>query len=94
MEQPDVSAPGINILAAWSPKIPPSVFGEDNSSVLWNFNSGTSMSCPHVSGVIALLKSAHPQWSPAAIRSALMTTGDRSLATFSMYIYIINYYRR
>ncbi|KAI3461910.1 hypothetical protein Pfo_018573 [Paulownia fortunei] len=72
--KPDVSAPGINILAAWPPNIPPSVFPGDERSVDWNFDSGTSMSCPHVSGVVALLKSAYPHWSPAAIRSALMTT--------------------
>ncbi|CAA2957179.1 subtilisin-like protease [Olea europaea subsp. europaea] len=72
--KPDISAPGINILAAWPPNISPTVFSTDIRSVDWNFQSGTSMSCPHVTGIIALIKSAHPDWSPAAIRSALITS--------------------
>ncbi|KAL8159536.1 hypothetical protein V2J09_001073, partial [Rumex salicifolius] len=76
--KPDLAAPGINILAAWPPTISPTQLPHqiDGRSVQWNLLSGTSMSCPHTAGIVALLKSAHPNWSPAAIRSALMTTAD------------------
>lgn len=72
--KPDMVAPGVNILAAWSGVIGPSSLPTDRRRVKFNILSGTSMSCPHVSGVAALLKAKHPEWSPAAVKSALMTT--------------------
>ncbi|XP_050232690.1 subtilisin-like protease SBT1.5 [Mercurialis annua] len=72
--KPDVIAPGLNILAAWPDKVGPSSVPTDTRSTEFNILSGTSMACPHVSGLAALLKAAHSDWSPAAIRSALMTT--------------------
>lgn len=72
--KPDLIAPGVNILAGWSGKVGPTGLSVDTRHVSFNIISGTSMSCPHVSGLAALLKGAHPEWSPAAIRSALMTT--------------------
>ncbi|CAH8364053.1 unnamed protein product [Eruca vesicaria subsp. sativa] len=76
--KPDLIAPGVNILAAWTSAAGPTGLPSDPRRVEFNIISGTSMSCPHVSGLAALLKSAHPEWSPAAIRSALMTTAYRS----------------
>ena len=73
--QPDLTAPGVDILAAWSPVSPPSIYYDDTRSVNFNIISGTSMSCPHASAAAAYVKAAHPYWSPAAIKSALMTTG-------------------
>ncbi|CAL9198665.1 subtilisin-like protease SBT4.3 [Musa acuminata AAA Group] len=72
--KPDISAPGVEILAAWSPEASMSSYPNDTRSVMYNIISGTSMACPHVTGAAAFLKSFHPEWSPAAIMSALMTT--------------------
>ncbi|KAD3640887.1 hypothetical protein R6Q59_003557 [Mikania micrantha] len=72
--KPDIIAPGVNILAGWSGAVGPTGLPDDPRRVEFNIISGTSMSCPHVSGLAALLKAAHQDWSPAAIRSALMTT--------------------
>lgn len=76
MLQPDIAAPGVDILAAWSPLSPVSQLEGDNRMVPYNIISGTSMACPHASGAAAYIKSYHPTWSPAAIKSALMTTGN------------------
>lgn len=72
--KPDMIAPGVDILAAWPDTVSPSQLAEDTRRSEFNILSGTSMSCPHVSGLAALLKAAHPDWSPAMIKSALMTT--------------------
>lgn len=66
MIQPDVAAPGVHILAAVPPHSP---------GIAFEFLSGTSMAAPHVSGIVALLKSLHSDWSPAVIKSAIVTTG-------------------
>ncbi|KAI5571029.1 hypothetical protein BDE02_11G066800 [Populus trichocarpa] len=72
--KPDITAPGVNILAAWSGATAPSKLYEDKRLVRYNIISGTSMACPHVAAAAALLRAIHPEWSSAAIRSALMTT--------------------
>ncbi|XP_021856479.2 subtilisin-like protease SBT1.1 [Spinacia oleracea] len=72
--KPDITTPGVNILAAWPPTISPTELKNDNRRVQFNIVSGTSMSCPHLSGIAALVKSVHKDWSPAAIKSAIMTS--------------------
>ncbi|POO02848.1 Subtilase [Trema orientale] len=72
--KPDITAPGVNIIAAYTEATSPSGLDFDKRRVSYNVESGTSMSCPHVSGVVGLLKTLHPDWSPAAIRSAIMTS--------------------
>ncbi|KAL8230952.1 hypothetical protein R6Q57_000730 [Mikania cordata] len=72
--KPDIIAPGVDILAAWTGKNSPTYLRDDPRRVEFNIISGTSMACPHVSGIAVLIKMAHPKWSPAAIQSALMTT--------------------
>ncbi|KAB1199443.1 Subtilisin-like protease [Morella rubra] len=73
--KPDVLAPGTLVLAAWPSKLKMEK-GWRTFYSRYNILSGTSMACPHASGVAALLKGAHPEWSPSGIRSAIMTTAN------------------
>jgi len=67
--KPDLTAPGVSILAGFSPDAANAEQGE-----FFGYLSGTSMSTPHVAGIAALLLEANPDWSPAALRSAMMTS--------------------
>ncbi|CAA7032245.1 unnamed protein product [Microthlaspi erraticum] len=80
--KPDVTAPGQEILAANSLKALPFY---DNTHVKYTIESGTSMSCPHVAGVAAYVKTFHPKWSPSMIKSAIMTTAWSLNASESGY---------
>ncbi|XP_010532549.1 PREDICTED: subtilisin-like protease SBT4.2 isoform X2 [Tarenaya hassleriana] len=64
--KPDITAPGVNIIAAYSPEV--------EQKLEYYFSTGTSMSCPHIAGVAAYVKTVHPDWSASAIKSAIMTT--------------------
>ncbi len=70
--KPDVTAPGVQILAGQTP----TPFSSDGGppGQLYQAISGTSMSSPHVAGSALLLRALHPEWTPGQIRSALMTT--------------------
>lgn len=81
MLEPDLVAPGTNILAAYS--APGAV----------DLMSGTSMAGPHVAGSTAVMRSEFPDWSPAAIRSAIIMTAlagtsvDYDLSEVTPFIY-------
>jgi subtilisin family serine protease len=79
MLKPDLTAPGVDVIATVTPGLSQAQRDAVANGTFvpppeWASYQGTSMSSPHVAGLAALLKQAHPTWSPAAIKSALMTT--------------------
>ncbi|MFL6658247.1 MAG: S8 family serine peptidase, partial [Massilia sp.] len=76
--KPDVAAPGTDILAG----VTADLTRDERNAVAaggvaptnWAFYTGTSMASPHIAGIAALLKQKYPTWTPAAIKSAMMTS--------------------
>lgn len=69
--KPDVTAPGVNVLSA----IPRSYC--EGAGDCWEFMQGTSMATPHLSGMAAVVRQAHPGWAAWQVRSAIVNTADR-----------------
>ena len=76
--KPDVTAPGVQVLAGNTPE-PDGTIALGPSGNLYQAIAGTSMSSPHAAGVSALVKAAHPSWTPEEIKSALMTSSVQSV---------------
>jgi hypothetical protein len=72
--KPDVTAPGLQILAGNTPTPDPADPGLGPSGNLFQAIAGTSMSSPHAAGSAALVKALHPSWTPGQVKSALETT--------------------
>jgi hypothetical protein len=75
--KPDLSAPGVQILAGHTP-VPDELAGGPPGN-LYQAIAGTSMSSPHVAGAAALLMDLHPDWSPGQVRSALQLTANTNV---------------
>ncbi len=82
--KPDLTAPGVDIIASVTPELSVAQHAAVAAGTLvpppaYASYQGTSMSSPHVAGLALLLHQSHPTWSPAAIKSALMTTAYTTL---------------
>ena len=81
--KPDVMAPGVHIVSS----IPRSNCG---GAPCFAFISGTSQATPHLAGSAAVVRQQHPQWSAAAVRSAIVNTADRNVVKALDNVTIIN----
>lgn len=75
--KPDVTAPGLHILAGQTPVLEGPAGGPSNN--LYQVIAGTSMSSPHVAGSAALLFALNPSWTPGQVKSAMETTAKTSV---------------
>jgi subtilisin family serine protease len=77
--KPDVTAPGVQVLAGTTAQPDQTTADNGPAGNLFMAIAGTSMASPHAAGVSALVKAVHPTWTPAQIKSALMTSSVQSV---------------
>src|SRR5262249_10349627 len=77
--KPGVTAPGVQVLAGMTPQPDQTTADNGPPGNLYQAIAGTSMSSPHAAGVSALVKAAHPTWTPEEIKSALMTSSVQTV---------------
>jgi hypothetical protein len=77
--KPDVTTVGIQVLAGHTPDPHDTNFVVGPPGQMFQAIAGTSMSSPHSAGVAALVKDAHPSWTPGQIKSALMTSSVQNV---------------
>jgi subtilisin family serine protease len=75
--KPDITAPGVQILAGNTPA--PAEIASGPTGQFFQAIAGTSMSAPHIAGAAILVKAEHPAWTPGAIKSAIMTTATTAV---------------
>ena len=86
--QPNIVAPRIDILATYSKLTSTTGDPSNDRFNVYNIVSRTSMTCHHVTAVVAYVKTFHLDWSPVAIKSALMTTSKSpEILPFSLVLY-------
>lgn len=72
--KPDVVAPGVNVLSSF-----PLQFCGESADSCWSFLNGTSMATPHLAGMAAVVRGAHPTWTAEQVRSAVVNTAGEGL---------------
>jgi minor extracellular serine protease Vpr len=72
--KPDITAPGVNILSAYSPALIPLA-----TDPVYALLQGTSMAAPHITGSAALVMQQHPTWTPLQVKTALTSTAVQTL---------------
>lgn len=73
--KPDVVAPGVNVLSS----VPNHTCDDPGTTGCWAFFQGTSMATPHLAGMSAVIRQAHPSWDAWQVRSAVVNTAQEGL---------------